>query len=99
MSRYDYRDPGTDPAYCDGLQAEDDIDVPDFDEQDPPIDPAERAAHTVITALSTLRAASAAATTFPEAARLVDLCAEIQTELYAVTSEASAKASALIGVR
>lgn len=29
MSRYDYRDPGTDPAYCDGL-------APDLDEPEGP---------------------------------------------------------------
>ena len=27
MSRYDYPDPGQDPAYCDGLVAEDPIDM------------------------------------------------------------------------
>lgn len=60
MSRYDYRDPGTDPAYCDGLRADDDTDVPDFDQPDPlmesrdVLDPAERAAHTLIDALTTL---------------------------------------------
>ena len=33
MSRFDYRDPGTDPAYCDGLQA-------DEPETDAPMNPA-----------------------------------------------------------
>lgn len=31
MSRYDYQDPGTDPAYCDGLQA-DELDVTPVEE-------------------------------------------------------------------
>lgn len=54
MSRYDYRDPGTDPAYCDPLRADDDVDVPDFDQPDPPVDPAEHAAHALIDVLTTL---------------------------------------------
>ncbi len=67
MSRFDYKDPGTDPAYCDPLRAEDDLDVPDFDalatfdvHEPPPdqplqlIDPAEHAAHAYIDALTTL---------------------------------------------
>ena len=27
MSRYDYPDPGQDPAYCDGLAADDDLEI------------------------------------------------------------------------
>ena len=53
-SKYDYRDPGTDPTYCDGLAAVDDTDTPDFDNPDPPVDPAEAAAHALIDALTTL---------------------------------------------
>lgn len=29
MSRYDYRDPATDPAYCDGLAPDEPVDEPD----------------------------------------------------------------------
>ncbi len=49
MSRYDYRDPGTDPAYCDPLRADDDIDVPDFDQPD---DAAEHAAQSLLVAIA-----------------------------------------------
>jgi hypothetical protein len=59
MSRWSYDPPDTD-RYEDKPE---DVDVPDFTEPDPPVDPAEHAAHALIDALTTLEQQIVLATT------------------------------------
>ena len=108
MSRFDYTDPGTDPAYCDPLRAEDDIDVPDFDQPDPfppveepwpgAIDPAEHAAHALIDAIATLeqQIALCPETDLERARQLYALVFRHEAHVQRVTNQASAKVDAIL---
>lgn len=51
MSRYAINEPDPDRYEPKPLE---DVDVPDFDQPDPPVDPAEHAAHALLEALGTL---------------------------------------------
>ncbi len=128
MSRFDYKDPGTDPAYCDPLRAEDDIDVPDFDAPDikldawgipegvsvtqeqfnrvlngaldcvnPPVDPAEHAAHALIDALTTLeqQISLCSDTNLERAHVLRGMALRHEQDAATVTNLASAKVDAI----
>ncbi len=89
MSRYDYRDPGTDPAYCDGLQAEDPID-------DAQVDPAEHAYHAAVDAFATLEVELAKCSTTQRAWVLRRLTQKLDLEADRVMQAAASKLDDLV---
>ena len=73
-----------------------DVDVPDFDQPDPPVDPAEHAAHAVIDALTDLEQAIATATTLERAHALKQLTRRAYHHVNLVDLKASAKIDDLV---
>ena len=90
MSRFDQ--PTNEPDY-DRYEPKpvEDMDVPDFDAPDPPVDPAEHAAHALIDALSTLEKAIAETQDLERACQLKELTRRAWRQMDKVDSYASGK--------